>query len=246
MRPYKRRQILIENFQYRLLAANLIYFFAILLIFAAALFLPLIIHLESAALSWVEKQEPASQFLSLHTRLWPAIFVVFVLLAIHSLVVSHRIAGPLYRLRSVLKAVAKGDLSVRATIRKNDYLATEADAVNELIAALTRKITGIQDQCKEMHEMFSRLKRAIESGSVEDMKQDVADLATQMERLKVSLDQFKTAAEETRAEEGFPHRSVAASTPGESPGIARGPLPAKREGAKQGRPKAAPPGETQR
>lgn len=205
MRPYKRRKILVENFQYRLLAANLIYFLTILLIFAGALFLPLIIQLKSAALSWDDKQAAASQFLSLHTRLWPAIFVVFVLLGLHSIVVSHRIAGPLYRLRQLLKAVAEGDLSVRATIRKNDYLAKEADVVNELIAAFTRKINGMQEQCNEIRGMLSTLKSAIESGSVEEMKQNVVDLATQMGRLKADLDHFRLAAvEQGRAKAALP------------------------------------------
>lgn len=205
MRPYKRRKILVENFQYRLLAANLIYFLTILLIFAGALFLPLIIQLKSAALSWDDKQAAASQFLSLHTRLWPAIFVVFVLLGLHSIVVSHRIAGPLYRLRQLLKAVAEGDLSVRATIRKNDYLAKEADVVNELIAAFTRKINGMQEQCNEIRGMLSTLKSAIESGSVEEMKQNVVDLATQMGRLKADLDHFRLAAvEQGRAKPALP------------------------------------------
>lgn len=196
MRPYKRRQILLENFQYRLLAANLIYFLTILLIFAGALFLPLIAQLESAALSWDDKQAAASQFLSLHTRLWPAIFVVFVLLALHSIVVSHRIAGPLYRLRRVLKAAAEGDLSVRVTIRKNDYLAKEADVVNELISAFTSKINRMQEQHKQMRRVVTALKGAIESGSVDDMKQSILDLATEMERIKADLDHFRIAAGE--------------------------------------------------
>lgn len=193
MRSYKRRKILVENFQYRLLTANLIYFFTIFLIFAGALFLPPIIQLKSAALSWDDKQVAASQFLSLHTRLWPAIFVVFALLALHSIVVSHRIAGPLYRFRRVLKALADGDLSVRATIRKNDYLVKEAEAVNDVIAGLATKINGMQEQCNEIRGTLTTLRSAIASGSVENLKQNIADLARRMGRLQADLDQFRTA-----------------------------------------------------
>ncbi|MGH7273198.1 MAG: hypothetical protein ACREIQ_01900, partial [Nitrospiria bacterium] len=126
-RPYKRRRILIDDGQYRLLVFNLIYFFSILLIIAASLFIPPMIQLESASLSLIQKQAVANHLLSLHTRLWPALLVLFVLLAIHSVFVSHRIWGALYRFRSVFKAVAEGNLSVRATIRKNDYLRKEGD-----------------------------------------------------------------------------------------------------------------------
>jgi methyl-accepting chemotaxis protein len=196
MRPYKRRRILVENFQYRLLVANLIYFFTILLSFAGALFLPLIIQLKSAALSWNDKQAAASQFLSLHTHLWPAIFVVFALLALHSIVVSHRIAGPLYRFRQVLQALADGDLSVRATIRKNDYLGKEAEVVNEVIARLATKLSGMQEQCNEIRGTLTTIMSAVASGSAGDLKQNVADLATQMGRLQADLDHFRTAAVE--------------------------------------------------
>ena len=81
---YKRRRILLESFQYRLLVINLIYFVTILLIFAGALFLPLILQLRSGSLSVIEQGEVAGLFLSLHARVWPAMFVVFVLLALHS------------------------------------------------------------------------------------------------------------------------------------------------------------------
>ncbi|MGH7274407.1 MAG: hypothetical protein ACREIQ_08125, partial [Nitrospiria bacterium] len=83
----KRRRILIESIQYRLLVINLTYFVTILLIFAGALFLPLILQLQSGSLSVLEQGEVAGQFLALHARVWPAMSVVFVLLALHSVLV---------------------------------------------------------------------------------------------------------------------------------------------------------------
>ncbi len=66
-RPYKRRQILVDRFQYQLVLINLLYFLAILLIFSAALFVPLIIQLESST-PLSEQEVVAIQFLSLHAR----------------------------------------------------------------------------------------------------------------------------------------------------------------------------------
>ncbi len=98
-RPYKRRRILIDAFQYRLLMANLAYFGTIVLVFAVVVFLPLVFQLRPG-----KAEELADEFLSFHARLWPALFIVLVLLAFHSVLLSHRIAGPLYRFRSVLRA----------------------------------------------------------------------------------------------------------------------------------------------
>lgn len=176
MRPYKRRRILVDSMQYRLLGVDLLHFHAILLIFAAALFAPLMIQLDSASLSSGEKQAVAREFLSLHARLWPPLIVALVLLALHSVLVSHRIAGPLYQFRNIFKLIAQGNLSVRATIRKRDYLRKDADSINEMIAALETRITGIEEQCDDAESVLTELKRAIDSGSAEEMNEHIKNL----------------------------------------------------------------------
>jgi len=194
-RPYKRRRILIESYQYRLLFINLLYFCIILLIFAAVLFLPLILKLRSGSASVIEQGELAGQFLALHARVWPAMFVIFVLLALHSVFVSHRIAGPLYRFRKVFGAVASGDLSVRAKLRKGDYLGKESDSLNEMIASLRAKIESIQSHQGETQTVLTALKQSIERGSIEDMQRQLEELHVQMEELKASIRQFRTHPE---------------------------------------------------
>lgn len=55
----------------------------------------------------------------------------FVLMS--ALKTSHRIAGPMYRLRKTLDAVREGDLGVRARLRSGDFLVELADDVNEFL-----------------------------------------------------------------------------------------------------------------
>ena len=188
---YKRRRILLESLQYRLLVIHLIYFVTILLIFAGALFLPLILQLQSGSLSVLEQGEVAGQFLALHARVWPAMLVVLVLLALHSVLVSHRIAGPLYRFRSIFKAITEGDLSIRANLRKTDYLGKESDSLNEMIAGLRAKLAGIQKHSEEVRAAILALNPSIERGSVKEMHQHIADLQAQTERLGVSIGHFR-------------------------------------------------------
>jgi len=202
-RPYKRRRILIESYQYRLLFINLLYFCIILLIFAAALFLPLILKLRTGSASVIEQGELAGQFLALHARVWPAMLVVFVLLALHSTFVSHRIAGPLYRFRKVFGAVARGDLSVRANLRKGDYLGKESESLNEMIASLRAKIESIQSHHVETQTVLTALKQSIERGSIEDMQRQLEDLHVQMEVLEVSIRQFRTHPEAKEGDAGL-------------------------------------------
>ena len=112
MRIFRRTRFLIDEFQYRILFLHVLYFVALILVFTSAIFGPLIMDLQSGALSFAERHAVANQFLSLHSRIWPAVLILFVLLSAHSVFVSHRIAGPLYRFRKVMKTVASGDLSI--------------------------------------------------------------------------------------------------------------------------------------
>ncbi|MCH7896595.1 MAG: hypothetical protein ACE10F_02700 [Candidatus Methylomirabilales bacterium] len=221
MRPYRRRRILIDRFQYRLLVINLLYFCTILLIFATALFLPLILQLNNETISIIEQTEAASQFLSLHARVWPALLLVFVLLAFHSIFVSHRIVGPLYRFRTTFQAVAGGDLSVRATLRKHDYLEKESDVLNEMIGNLQSRVKGMKEHYEEVRAQAIALERAIASGSIEDMNKNLEGLRGQMERLKVVMDQFRIDPDETRGEDEL-------ATPGGSTSTREGSAPLTR------------------
>ena len=188
----KRRRILIDSVQLRFFGVNFLHILIILLVFAATLFVPLMIQLGSETLSWAEKEEVASQFLALHTQVWPPLLAVFVLLSIHLVLFSHRIAGPLVRFRIVFRAIAEGNLTVRSTIRKHDYLQKEADCIQEMVSSLRTKVKGIEEQHGEMREGLAELKRAVASGSVEDMKRNLKGLEEQMGRLKAYVDQFRT------------------------------------------------------
>ena len=211
MAAFRRRlRLTLTNSQYRLLAFSLIYIFATVLVFAAALFLPMIIMLENRSLSPAEKQVVADQLLTIHAKAWPAILIVLVLLGIHSLIVSHRIAGPLYRFRCSLRAISDGNLSTPAIIRQNDYLVTEAETINEMITSLSARIGALQEQCMELHGLLSDLKRSIDSGSIGSMNHDIENLGTRIGQLKVGLDQFKTASVESRGDRDLGVEAVTA------------------------------------
>ena len=70
IQPRKKTYFLSDTFQSKFLAVSLFHYSIILLTFVGALFAPLMIQLDSLALSHTEKAEFANQFLSLHERLW--------------------------------------------------------------------------------------------------------------------------------------------------------------------------------
>ena len=194
MRGNRRGRLIIEGFQYRLLVFNLLYVFIVLLVFAGTLFFPLILALQDSTASLAEKDVVASRFLTLHAWFWPAVLVTFALLAFHSVLVSNRVAGALYRFRRVFEAVSGGDLTVRANIRKNDYLQKEADAINEMIAAVHARIKEMKDQQGMAHAKLEALKKAVEGGPPDEVSRAIKGLEVQAERFRVKMDEFRISA----------------------------------------------------
>lgn len=78
------------------------------------------------------------------------ISAIIIFIGLASIFYSHKIAGPLYRLRSVSEKLAAGDLSIRLKFRKGDD-----PILHEVADHLNKMLNDIQ---KEREETLSRLK----------------------------------------------------------------------------------------
>jgi methyl-accepting chemotaxis protein len=70
--------------------------------------------------------------------------VIFILLLLWGLVISHRIAGPVYRLEQDLDKIARGDFSLRIRLRRKDELTSIVEGINKVLD----KIEGKQGRVK--------------------------------------------------------------------------------------------------
>jgi methyl-accepting chemotaxis protein len=188
---FPRQKYLIDGLQGRLVAVSLLYFLAILLVFAGVLFVPLAIGLNDSNVTSPAAVDAARGFLFLHTKLWTPVLLLIGLLVTHTVVVSHRIVGPLYRIRSELKKIGSGNLFVHVKLRKNDYLEKEADSVNEMVDSLRSKIRGIEQNQKRASKMLVDLQRAMIRGSADDMNLKIEGLGASLEHLERSVQEFQ-------------------------------------------------------
>lgn len=92
-RPRFRRHFLWDTVQPRFLGLSLLYVVVVIAAVSGALFLPLMLQLDHLPLSSVEAQRVADQFELLHSRFWPAVAVVSLLLIVHGVFFTHRIAS---------------------------------------------------------------------------------------------------------------------------------------------------------
>ncbi|MBX3236414.1 MAG: methyl-accepting chemotaxis protein [Nitrospiraceae bacterium] len=194
-RPRVRRYFLWNTFQPRFVTVSCCYQVILIAAIAAALFVPLMLQLDRIPLSSEEAKVVADQFLLLHSRFWPAVLVASILLVLHGIFFSHRIAGPLYRFREIFRRVAAGDLTVRTSIRKGDYLQTEAACLGVMVAALREKIESLEANHAEIKPHLERLKQAAERGAMCEVEQETERLRVTVDRFSHSMESFRTKAD---------------------------------------------------
>lgn len=67
-----------------------------------------------------------------------AIYVLFVVII--SAILSHKMAGPVYRFEQICKAIAKGDFSQRVHLRQGDRLTELQDEFNKMMDVVEARI----------------------------------------------------------------------------------------------------------
>jgi len=73
-----------------------------------------------------------------------------------TLLVSHKIAGPLFRFEKELDAVSKGDLTKRVILREKDQGKDMADSLNVMISSFHDKVSDIQADIDAIRESALR------------------------------------------------------------------------------------------
>ncbi len=80
-------------------------------------------------------------------------FILIALLTIAvTLLISHKLAGPLFRFQKELKEIGNGDLSNIVKMRKDDQVKAIADSLDQMRANLQKKILDIKLEVEQIIE----------------------------------------------------------------------------------------------
>ncbi|KPK41656.1 MAG: hypothetical protein AMJ78_04905 [Omnitrophica WOR_2 bacterium SM23_29] len=109
------------------------------------------------------------------------------------LFVSHRIAGPLYRLEKSLTEIGKGNLAVDVRLRKTDEIKALAASVNNMIRNLRDPISISQEKIKELENDVSRIKNELQQKGIAENEIDktLRPFAQKIQQIKHNLSYFK-------------------------------------------------------
>ncbi len=169
-RHEKRRIILIDHrFQLRLTAAVIALQILLTALFAAGLyvFLDSELHADLASAH--------ASYLSLRQMLMPIVAVLagfsivlsIVLSTIFVVLMSHRIAGPMYRFRNVLELLAHRRFEAFSRLRPNDQL-------GEFAVSLDHALGTVKTDMRALQHAMARLREAQNKGDADAIATEIA------------------------------------------------------------------------
>lgn len=98
------------------------------------------------------------------------------LIALTTIVMTHRVVGPIYRIRRIVHAVADGDLQV-STLQLR-----EGDELQDLFTDVTGMVSSLRSSQEEDLVLVARaLRRARESGAAPELLSELEALSTRLQ-----------------------------------------------------------------
>ena len=140
----KRKKVLVDKLsQSKFAIIIIVYLIVYTILLSFIVYLPTLWVLSTSEYPVTAEAKAARDFLFLEKRYLIPLFLIMFLMGLHSIRITHKFFGPIYRFKYVAEKVLKGDLSVRVVLRKNDYLRDYQNIFNSMIDSFDKKYKEI-------------------------------------------------------------------------------------------------------
>ena len=179
---------------------NLIYMLCSTLATSAVILYPVVALMYQSPV--MEVQYHASRFFLVIAERVPLVMVVFFFIfALHHLVMTHRICGPLANFSATFRKLMQGDLTRKVHLRESDYLKQEAKEINGMIDALAHALSLIQEENDALRRVLKLISLKTADGEERQSSEQALQAALQQsEHIRQLVVQFKI----DRTIDGFP------------------------------------------
>ncbi len=192
MKFFRRRKFIIrKKLQYSLLALTFIHASLLIAVLAASLFVPLMIEMG-------EDHDPSSEaikashiVLFLHENFWPPVLFALLAIGLHSIRISHKIAGPLYRINIFFKDVIKGIFPKPIKLRNDDFLSEEVAVVNEAMEGFRAHVIEIKDVQEQLSNIISKSSEKLDDTSKNEISAYLKDISTKVDDMGDKIESIK-------------------------------------------------------
>ena len=130
----------------------LLYFMIYTCIMLIAILLPSSIKFNISSVPIAQQFEAGREFLFLDQRVVPVVLSVILVMSIHFLFLTHRIFGPLKRLRRLLAGWAEGEWPPHFSYRKRDFHDQPLDTFNHSFEKVRKDLLAAKTQVSRAAE----------------------------------------------------------------------------------------------
>ncbi len=117
--------------------------------------------------------------------------MIIIITIIVTLLISHKIAGPLYRIEKSIREIANGNLSFQIYLRAKDELITLAGIFNNMIVKLRGRIEKIQYAARNLDDIAKGWTPAQKKIDRKKLSNDVAAMRKKINEIEKALAAFK-------------------------------------------------------
>jgi methyl-accepting chemotaxis protein len=131
---------------------------------------------------------------TVNLRILFSLLLITPVVAVIGIFLSHKIAGPIYRIEKFLGDMSTGNFAARIVLRKGDELMSVADKINVLNDSLKTTIGSQKSSMGRIVAELDELKRMVNSKpgdissldkNIERLQNEIKDLETQLAKYKV-------------------------------------------------------------
>ena len=121
---------------------------------------------------------------SVNRSLIPKILLLSLVLFIGGIFVSHKIAGPIYRIERSAEAIRRGDLRVSFHIRRDDELKETTHVLDEMLESLRNDIARIKALTIALEDRIGAVTGRLNPEDAGRMSQTVKDIYAVLSKYK--------------------------------------------------------------
>jgi len=135
---YRRRRWIVEP-AYQWTMTSVIVGFLLLVVLANMVLIYYALWSTMQALELNQEAVFVAVFRTVAWTVTSGLMIMIPLVILGGLLLTHKVFGPLDRIRTALDAIGRGDYQLKLKLRKGDVLSELADSVNQLAVTLQRR-----------------------------------------------------------------------------------------------------------
>lgn len=139
---------------------------------------------EAELLSERERAAIKDALHSVNRSLLPKVIILFVIIFIAGIFISHKVAGPMYRIEQSAAAVRNGNLNVSFRIRKSDEMKDTASALEQMVDSLKSDIVKIKALSAALGDKVKDAMVHMKKEDAQAMRQAIKEIDTVLARYK--------------------------------------------------------------